>query len=319
MVGKILILAYEEDPHADSVCKYFGEKGTEYLRINTDRIVKDHKITFDSRNGHFKICNKEREIIVDDMWTIWNRRVLDPNFEGEISSDLEEIIKTETKKTWQGLLYSHKGKVVNRPHNQFVASNKIDQLSYVLSNGNGVLIPATIITNDPNELFSFFKSYHKICYKPQQTPVIYRGDEALTIYTNIVTENDLENAELVKMNPCVFQEYVEKSYELRITALEDRTIAVAIHSQDSEDSKIDWRRYDLDNVKYEKVDLPEFVNDFSINLLRHYSLSFGQIDMIVTPSRDYVFLELNPNGQWLWLEEQSGYNLTRDVAENILK
>jgi hypothetical protein len=58
------------------------------------------------------------------------------------------------------------------------------------------------------------------------------------------------------------------------------------------------------------------VDDFDI--IKHYGLSFGEIDFIRNKNGDYVFLEINPNGQWLWLELKSGYNLTKDVADNLL-
>lgn len=91
-----------------------------------------------------------------------------------------------------------------------------------------------------------------------------------------------------------------------------------IHSQASKQCMIDYRKYDFDNVKYEKVNLPNNVTEFCLALIKNYGLSFGEIDMIYTKKGEYVFLEINPNGQWLWLEIKSGYNLTKDVAENLL-
>ena len=165
----------------------------------------------------------------------------------------------------------------------------------------------------------FYKGNPRICHKLQKTACINRDDKPLIIYTNIVKSEDLDNVSLIQRNPCLFQEYIDKEYELRITALKDKVVGIAIHSQNSEKSKIDFRRYDFKNVRYEKVEFPDNVNDFCLNLLEHYKLSFGEIDMIFTPQGEYVFLELNPNGQWLWLEHYSGYPLTKDVAENFLK
>jgi len=315
----VLALTYEEDPHADSVCDYLEEIGIEFFRINTEKIIKNYSVSFDSKQEVFVISDDSKEIIVDDSWNIWNRRILDPEIPLKMPKDLERIVTTETKKTWDGLLISHKGKVINKPQNQYIANNKIDQIRFVSQYGRGIRIPYTLLTNNPEDLIKFYENNLEICHKLQQQTMVERDGEVLTAYTNIVNENNLENVELLRRNPCLFQTYIEKAYELRITVLEDKAIGIAIHSQDSERSKIDFRRYDFENVKYEQVELPRNVEDFCMDLIKHYGLSFGQVDMIITPKEEYVFLEINPNGQWLWLEEQSKYNLTKDVAENLIK
>jgi len=316
---KILILTYEEDPHADSVCNYLKESKIEFFRVNTDKIIGNFSISFDSKKGFFSISNDSDNILIDQEWNIWNRRIVDPYIPTNMPKELEKIIITETKKTWESLLVLHKGRVINRLESQWVANNKMNQLFFTRNYGNGIKIPDTILTNNPKDLIKFYRENSKICHKLQQQAIMEKENESLTVYTNIINNNHLENAELIRRNPCLFQTYIEKAYELRITALEDKIIGIAIYSQNSETSKIDWRKYDFDNVIYEKVELPKKVDDFCKNLIKHYGLHFGQIDMIVTPQDDYFFLELNPNGQWLWLEKQSGYNLTKDIAENLVK
>lgn len=316
---KVLVLTYEEDPHATQVCSYLEERKIDFFRVDTDRLIQRYKIIFNSASGLFHIGDVNRDIVLDKRWTIWNRRVLDPLTDGEVPKELEEIVRTETRKAWQSLLYIHKGKVVNRPQAQIVAGNKIHQLLYVRDNFRNIIVPNTLLTNNPEELARFFRENLQICHKLQQQSLVGKSDKVLTMYTNLVTEENLKNAHLIRRNPSLFQTYIDKEYELRVTALEDMAIGIAIHSQESKVSKLDWRRYDFDDVKYEKVDLPDDVEDFCIRLINHYGLSFGQIDIIVTPEGDYVFLELNPNGQWLWLEKQSGYNLTKHIAENLLR
>ena len=94
-------------------------------------------------------------------------------------------------------------------------------------------------------------------------------------------------------------------------------MGTAIYSQDSELSKVDYRRYDF-NVSYRSVKLPGKVEYFCRLMLQGNRLRFGTFDFIYSKDGNYFFLELNPNGQWLWLELKSGYNLTKDIAENLL-
>lgn len=315
---KILILSYESDPHADSVCNYFLDKNIEFFKINTENIIKDYEVTFDSSQISYTISNKCREIMLDESWNIWNRRILEPEIPSNIPENLVNIILTETERTWQGLTFSHKGKVVNSPQSDYISNNKIDQLCFAKNYESNINIPDTIITNNPKILLSFYENHNKICHKLLQVPMVVKGGEYFGVYTNIVTSENMKNMELIRKNPCQFQEYIDKEYELRITALKDKIIPIAIYSQKSEISKIDFRRYDFKNVTYEKVNLPNNVEKFCFDILNYYNLSFAEIDMILNKEGDYYFLEINPKGQWLWLEEQSGYNLTKDVAENLL-
>ena len=316
----VLILTHEGDPHSASVCNYFNHIGVDYFEVLTDKLIGNYSITFDLSKGLFCISNHERAIKLDDSWSIWNRRVMDPEIPQSVPKRLEGIIFTETERTWQGLLFSHKGKVVNKPQANFSANNKVDQLLYASKYGDNIKVPETILTNNPEELRLFYRSLSKVSFKLLKAPIIKteNDDEYLTCYNNIVTDQHVENAGLIINNPSLFQEYVEKDYELRITALENKVVGIKIDSQNSDLSKVDFRRYDFENVEYQQIDLPENVTRFCYDILKHYNLSFGELDFIKNKNGDYVFLELNPNGQWLWLELKSGYNLTKDIAENLL-
>ncbi|PIU61879.1 hypothetical protein COS83_03380 [archaeon CG07_land_8_20_14_0_80_38_8] len=315
---KIFVLTYESDPHADSICNYFLKKDIKFFRVNTENIINNYKITFDSSSCNYSISEDNNTIVLNEDWNIWNRRILEPIIPEDIPENLHDIILTETERTWQGLIFSHKGKVVNSPQSDYNANNKVDQLCFTKNYGNGVKIPDTILTNDPSVLKYFYKKNEKICHKLLQVPMVIKDGEYFGVYNNLISPENMKHAELINVNPCLFQQYIDKKYELRITALKDKIIPIAIFSQKSEVSKIDFRRYDLKNVTYEKVEIPDNVKKFCSDLLYHYNLSFAEIDIILDKEGDYYFLEINPKGQWLWLEEQSGYNLTKDVAENLL-
>lgn len=312
----ILVLSCEEDPHADSVCKYFDSNEINYFRVNTNKLIENYSITFNSKLELYEISDSKDTILLDESWNIWNRRIAEPELPKDFPEELENIVFTETEKTLEGLLLIHKGKVVNKPNNSFAANNKIDQLMFVKN--YGIKIPNTVLTSNPQKLLKFYHSHKPICHKLQRVAVVERDGDYFVTYNNLVTEDNLSQAELIKLHPTLFQKYINKEYELRITALENKVIGIAIHSQDSEISKIDFRRYDFENVKYEVVDLPKNITKFCKDILTHYSLSFGEIDMIYTKNKEYVFLEINPNGQWLWLELKTSYNLTKDIAENLI-
>lgn len=100
-----------------------------------------------------------------------------------------------------------------------------------------------------------------------------------------------------------------------MTVVGDRVFTCAIHSQDSEKTMHDWRRYDFDNVRHEAYQLPAEVEAKILGFMSATGLIFGAIDMVLTPQGDYVFLEVNPQGQWGWIEEFTGLPIARAIAE----
>lgn len=317
MMKKVLILSHENDPHAKFICNYFDEQKVKYFRLNIDRLIGNYEITFNSSSNKFSIFDKSELIVLDKSWNIWNRRLVSPKIPNEIPKNLHDIIYKETAKTLEGLLFIHEGQVINREESNHNASNKIDQLKFV--NNYGMKIPDTTLTNYPQKLIDFYNNHKKICHKLQkQTLVKKNKGKTYGVLNNIVGKENIKHAELIKNYPALFQEYIDKKYELRITALKSKIIPIAIYSQNSPISKIDFRRYDFENIKYAKVNIPNKVEQFCFDILKHYKLDFAEIDMILDDKNNYVFLELNANGQWLWLEQMSGYNLTKDVAENLL-
>lgn len=314
----VLVLTYGEDPHADIVTKYFSENGVSFFRVDTEKLAEKYFLTFDSNILNYKISDGQTEMVLDSSWNIWNRRVMNPDVRKGPRS-ITDLIFEESEKTWDGLLMSHKGKVVNRPQNHFFANNKVDQLRFASRFNKGIVIPDTLVTNNPDDAIVFYKKHNgNICFKLQKGIIVDSPEGYLTVYTNKVSLESLENVELVRSHPCFFQEYIDKKFEVRIVSTDKEAIGIAIYSQESEISKVDFRRYDFEKVPYKYIELPSNVSEFCLEMLRNYDLHFGVFDFIYSDKGNYVFLELNPNGQWLWLEEQSGCNLTKLVAENLI-
>jgi glutathione synthase/RimK-type ligase-like ATP-grasp enzyme len=120
---------------------------------------------------------------------------------------------------------------------------------------------------------------------------------------------------LVKYSPTFFQEYVPKELEIRITVVGDKVFPIAIHSQKNVLTVDDWRRDQKGDLKYSHHELPPNVEDKCRRLLKEFGLQFGAIDMILTPKRDYYFLEINPNGQWAWIEEVSSLPMAATLID----
>ena len=125
-------------------------------------------------------------------------------------------------------------------------------------------------------------------------------------------------ADAVRYAPHLFQKYIDKAYEVRVTVINSQCFAVRIDSQANAKTKIDWRNYDLEHTPHSALVLPAEIEQRILNYVRSYGLTFSALDFIVTPTDDWVFLENNPNGQWLWLEELTGLPMTEALISALI-
>ena len=114
--------------------------------------------------------------------------------------------------------------------------------------------------------------------------------------------------------PVTFQEKVEKVSDIRVTVVGDDVFAAEILSQGRESSKVDWRATDDPNLEHRVHELPSALVSRCRRLVSHLGLNFGALDLALKPDGTYVFFEINPNGEWLWLEDQLGFPLSERIA-----
>jgi glutathione synthase/RimK-type ligase-like ATP-grasp enzyme len=136
-------------------------------------------------------------------------------------------------------------------------------------------------------------------------------------YTELVTKRDIQNLETIRLCPMTFQAYIPKRLELRITVVGERVFAAEIHSQISNHTQFDWRRYDLARTPHASHVLPHHLELKCVELVRRLGLVYGAIDMILTPDGKYVFLEINPNGQYLWIEELTDLPISEAICDHL--
>jgi glutathione synthase/RimK-type ligase-like ATP-grasp enzyme len=154
-------------------------------------------------------------------------------------------------------------------------------------------IPDTLITSNPEKA----KEFWKYCRQQMVIKTLMLSPmENKVIFTNKVTEELMSKIERLKSSPVILQRIIPKKYELRITVVGENVFPARIISG----NKIDWRR---SKIKAERYTLPEPIKVKCLWLIKRLGLRYGCIDMIVTPEDQYYFLEINPNGQWEFIEE----------------
>jgi glutathione synthase/RimK-type ligase-like ATP-grasp enzyme len=255
---------------------------------------------------------------LEEVRSIWYRR---PSkryaFPPGLSEAGYEYAKAEAQKGFGGLLHGLSTRWVSHPDAIGAAAWKPQQLAYARQ--VGLRIPKTLITNDAQAAFQFFEECRgEMIYKPftQGVPRPRRGESwEGAVYTTKLTRALLvEHAPDIALTAHLFQEAVPKAFELRITVIGTRVFAAEIHSQHSDQAKVDFRLGYPDLI-YGVHQLPPAIEHGCLALVQRFRLRFAAIDMIVTPHGDYIFLEVNGNGQWGWIEQQTGLPLTEALVD----
>jgi glutathione synthase/RimK-type ligase-like ATP-grasp enzyme len=179
----------------------------------------------------------------------------------------------------------------------------------------GFRVPRTLVTNDPHEVRAFVASCGGTAiYKCLSWYIV--GDRFL--FTNVIHQNDLDAyEESIALAPGIYQPLIKKSYELRVTIVGDAVFAARIDSQDGDDTRIDWRR-NIPSLSHSAVRLPADVHEMLLRFHAESGLVAGAYDLIVTPEGEHVFLEVNPAGQWLWIEHETGLPISESMASALL-
>jgi glutathione synthase/RimK-type ligase-like ATP-grasp enzyme len=100
----------------------------------------------------------------------------------------------------------------------------------------------------------------------------------------------------------MFQEYIPKRVELRVTVIGDDVFVAEIEAPATGTGQVDWRDYGTE-FQCRKATLPVDITERCLALVRSYNLNFSALDLLLTPDGRYVFLESNPNGQFIFIEE----------------
>lgn len=118
--------------------------------------------------------------------------------------------------------------------------------------------------------------------------------------------------------PAIWQPYKQKAREWRVTVVGGQLFAASIYT--SKDSKHDWREYshDKSKVRFCAEEFPKGEKRKCFNLLKALGLRYGAFDFIETPDGEIVFLEVNPNGQYGWLEEELGFSISAAIATELI-
>jgi ATP-GRASP peptide maturase of grasp-with-spasm system len=324
----ILIISRKDDSDTLKVCEWLVSMQArfhridyednnvifEYIHLNTDDYVFNH-------NG-VKINLKECKVV-------WYRRHGINLFHSfnysktnkEILEGLGNIHKTHIKSEIEFLTahlyrFLEKNAVFHLSSHFNSTLNKLDVLS--LAKELEIAIPETRIDTSKKALTEQLKK--GVLINKAIHEGIYDFSKARAYYTYTEQINFENTATLPDaFFPSLFQREIKKKYELRVFFLMDTFYAMAIFSQKNSRTKVDWRKKEDDGVVFAPYQLSEEIEKKLLRLMKILKLDTGSIDLIVDENDNYIFLEVNPVGQFGMTSLPCNYNIYKKIAELLVK
>lgn len=290
MTKRVLIFCKEDDWHALAIQALLRKRGAEADLLDTSKFPIDIKLVHSGANMTEVEFGGRR---LSEYHSIWNRRAHRPIVAAEFTdADEKSFAARECFEALWGAIYASGLPIYNLPEAERRASFKADQLR--LASEIGLNIPATLITNSPEEALAFYEQQNKsVIYKT------FTGTTWRMMDTRPLTDGDLKDLWRVRYTPLIFQEYLELGREYRVSVVDNQCFAGEIVIEHP-GAQYDWRLDDNHGVK--SVNLPPDIEMKLQTLRQRLKLNTGAIDLRETPDGKIYFLEVNPTGQFLFLD-----------------
>jgi len=295
----LLIITNKEDLTADFLITRLLEKGKSYFRLNSEDLVDSTIYFAANRPGiverHIEIDQKQLNF--QDVSCVWYRRKLSPIPSIHILDEQRYFVIGEILHLIEGLLWNPAVLWVNPMDAVNIAELKVYQLR--LAQELGFIIPQSIISNSPKELREFASKHSHVICKPIYHGLFRNANKAFAVHTRRILETELLDDLQLSACPSFLQEEIPKGEDIRVTFIGEEVFPVEIFSHGA--MPLDWR-VPGSPIAYRVCDLPNGVESLCRSMLRRLRLHFGAFDFVRSSSGKWVFMEINPTGEWAWLE-----------------
>ena len=315
----VLIKSIEDDFSTTHVIKWLEYFGVPFLRVNEEKILE---IKVERGQAVQVFLEGEKKFNLADVSAYWYRRgswkfkARPLNVKNPIQKALDQQDTINKKSLIQFLNEELKKRGNISDQNSAYAANKLDQLRK--AEDCGVVVPDYLITTRKTELAAFLEKHPALITKALNNAIFYITQK---IYfpplTLLLTPAHLDQIP-AQFAESIFQALVPKKYEIRSFYLGGKFYSMAIFSQSDDKTKVDFRNYNWEkpnrNVPFQ---LPEALEARLRTLMSKLDLQSGSFDLIVTPDDQFVFLEVNPVGQFGMVSNPCNYGLEKIIAEQL--
>jgi hypothetical protein len=299
------------DVTADMVERELERLGCRFLRIDTDSYGNRYSLSW--RCGETCFYAPWGRVASSDVSAVWYRR---PSI-SECPKDSRDFAVHES---WYfaraALLNMPTARWMNHPAAVLTAENKLRQLEMACR--IGLQVPRSLLTSDPDSAWAFYNLVPSCVCKPGFAGLLGADEGLRAVYAARVELGlQRDDFESVRGCPTFLQEEVPKAADIRLTVVGDDFFATRIRSGAAD--RVDWRAGIGRDLTYEAVELPASTCEQVRALMRELELSYGAIDFAERDSGELAFLEVNPAGQWGWLQEAARLPIAEAVASWLVR
>jgi glutathione synthase/RimK-type ligase-like ATP-grasp enzyme len=309
----ILVVSHPADDHAVGVLAALAQSGHPAVLVDTAHFPSNGALTqcFEDGRYRFELILDGRRIDLEACRAAWWRRPQPFTLQAGIAPDASSFTYSECYEAVAGLWAALDLAWVNLPANDETAHHKPYQLAVAAK--VGLPIPRTVITSDPAVAQAFIAELG-----PQRT--IYKtflATEQCWRETRLVRPEEMAMLDQVRLAPVIFQEFIPAVSDIRATVVGERIFATAI-SANPAGYAVDYRM-DMAGAQFRPSELPAETEAKIHALMARLGLVYGAIDLRRTPDGRHVFLEVNPAGEWRFVEERTEQPITQAMAELLAR
>jgi glutathione synthase/RimK-type ligase-like ATP-grasp enzyme len=241
----------------------------------------------------------------ENVEAIWWRRPPPFAKKEKVEPSINDFIFEEQTEFWSGLLAILPENIrwYNHFRSERIASRKIHQLK--IAKECGLNIPKTLVTSIPSKARDFIRTNEKtICKELSGTPEHWRPTQKVT--------TDLEDhLDSLSSSPVIFQEFVPGKEDYRVIVIDDFIQAVAFDMKNS--------RYPYD-VSVDALnrcwpaEVPEDIKNKLVAFMKRLGLRYAAFDFRLNEHGQFVFFEVNPSGEFLYLDQRAGTKIAAAFA-----
>lgn len=296
----ILIISKDNEITTTEVIKWLLHFGKTFIRVNEDEAFEINMV-----NRRISLVSNKNNFFLDDISSVWYRRGALKFRRTQYNNPAINIHMNEVQHWLEDYVLNilESKRHINKQSKSYV--NKL--LVLEAARKVGLDIPEYFLANNTKNI-----KLGKTIVKPiTGNPILQSIKDELdaTMFTAIVDEHCDEDFFI-----SFFQEKIDKDYEIRCFYLNGKIWSFAIISQNDEQTKLDFRKYNTQipnrNVRYQ---LPEAIEEKIHLLMKEVDLNCGSIDIIKSGEKFY-FLEVNVVGQFLSLSDICNYSLDKEFA-----
>ncbi|MDN5274717.1 MAG: RimK protein [Candidatus Saccharibacteria bacterium] len=304
----IAIISAPDDAHIPFVTNHFPPS-VECIIVDPFGAIGEKDITYNFSKNKLSVIYGDKSL--DDIDSVWLRKPTRTNVSRlNIPTQYYDYTESTLRRHLSPIYHHWKDAFWVSAHEAIShADQKPHQL--VAAAAIGFRVPETLTTGNKERVRRFIEKHGRCVVKSQAD----KFPQGKMIMTTVISESDTLSYDGLAIDPMIFQQLIEPAYELRVTVVGNEVFGAKIKAADNGPFR-DWRYGHIDDSFHaEPESLSKELKEKCIRLTRWFGLNFGAIDLIVDKEGQVWFLEINPNGQWAFIEEYTNQPIGKAIAE----